>query len=50
MILAAQSEKVYSVELVTSASGDNKKNLTKNAIQNVEVINASVEDFVVDWK
>lgn len=50
MIVAGQAQKVYSVEIVASASEDNKRNLEKNGITNVEVINAPVEDFLKNWK
>lgn len=50
MILAKQAKKVYSVEIVTSASEDNKRNLQNNSISNVEVINAPVENFLKEWK
>jgi tRNA/tmRNA/rRNA uracil-C5-methylase (TrmA/RlmC/RlmD family) len=50
MIVAGQAQKVYSVEIVASASEDNVRNLEKNTIKNVEVINAPVEDFLKEWK
>lgn len=50
MIVAGQARKVYSVEIVASASEDNIRNLEKNWIKNVEVINAPVEDFLRQWK
>jgi 23S rRNA (uracil1939-C5)-methyltransferase len=50
MIVANGAQKVYSVEIVPSASEDNKRNLEKNNITNVEVINAPVENFLKDWK
>lgn len=40
------AKEVYSVELVTSASQDNTKNLKKNNIENVTPVNAKVEDFL----
>jgi len=50
MIVASQAQKVYSVEIVASASEDNIRNLEKNGLKNVEVINAPVEDFLKNWK
>ncbi len=50
MIVARQAQKVYSVEIVASASEDNRRNLEKNGITNVEVINAPVENFLKDWR
>lgn len=50
MIVARQAQKVYSVEIVASASEDNQRNLEKNGLTNVEVINAPVEDFLKQWK
>ena len=50
MIVAKQAQKVYSVEIVASASGDNQRNLEKNGLTNVDVINAPVEDFLKQWK
>lgn len=50
MIVANRAEKVYSVEIVPSASEDNIRNLEKNGLKNVEVINAPVEDFLKSWK
>ncbi|MCH2188843.1 23S rRNA (uracil(1939)-C(5))-methyltransferase RlmD, partial [Candidatus Gracilibacteria bacterium] len=47
MIFAKKgAQKVYSVELVTSASQDGEKNATKNNLENIEFINAKVEDFL----
>jgi tRNA/tmRNA/rRNA uracil-C5-methylase (TrmA/RlmC/RlmD family) len=43
--LAKYFSRVYSVELATSSSQDGVKNATKNQINNVEFINAKVEDF-----
>ncbi len=50
MIVAGQAQKVYSIEIVASASEDNRRNLEKNDISNVEVINTPVENFLKDWK
>lgn len=50
MIVAKQAQKVYSVEIVASASEDNQRNLEKNGLTNVDVINAPVEDFLKQWK
>jgi 23S rRNA (uracil-5-)-methyltransferase RumA len=50
MIVAKQAQKVYSVEIVASASEDNIRNLEKNGLTNVEVINAPVENFLKQWK
>lgn len=50
MIVAKQAQKVYSVEIVASASEDNKRNLKKNGLTNVEVVNAPVENFLKEWK
>lgn len=50
MIVANEASQVYSVEIVPSASEDNIRNLAKNSITNVQVINAPVEKFLKDWK
>jgi len=50
MIVANRAEKVYSVEIVPSASEDNIRNLEKNGLTNVEVVNAPVENFLKDWR
>lgn len=47
IILSDLAKKVYSVELVTSSSEDNKRNLSVNKIDNVSVINQKVEEFLV---
>jgi 23S rRNA (uracil1939-C5)-methyltransferase len=47
--LAPHFQKVYSVELVESSSRDGEKNATRNAITNVEFVNAKVEDFASDF-
>lgn len=50
MILARQSNEVYSVEIVAEASEDNRRNLKQNWITNVHVMNQPVEEFVKQWK
>ncbi len=50
MVLAGQSREVYSVEIVLEASEDNTRNLAKNGIKNVAVINAPVENLLEEWK
>lgn len=45
MLLSRFFDQVYSVELVASASEDGQKNATKNGVQNMQFINAKVEDF-----
>ena len=50
MIVAGKAEKVYSVEIVPSASEDNIRNFEKNGLTNVEVVNAPVENFLKSWK
>jgi 23S rRNA (uracil1939-C5)-methyltransferase len=47
--LAPHFQKVYSVELVESSSRDGEKNAMRNAITNVEFVNAKVEDFASDF-
>nr|MDD3719985.1 23S rRNA (uracil(1939)-C(5))-methyltransferase RlmD [Candidatus Gracilibacteria bacterium] len=49
MILSKNAKKVYSVELVESASKDGKENAEKNGIKNMEFVNAKVEDFLDDY-
>ena len=49
ILLAKYFDRVYSVELVSSASEDGKKNAEKNGVKNVEFINAKVEDFAADF-
>jgi 23S rRNA (uracil1939-C5)-methyltransferase len=49
ILLAPHFQKVYSVELVESSSRDGEKNATRNAIANVEFVNAKVEDFASDF-
>ena len=46
IILSEHFEKVYSVEVVESATADGKRNAIKNGRDNVEFINQKVEDFV----
>lgn len=46
IILSEYFEKVYSVEVVESATEDGKRNAIKNHRENVEFINQKVEDFV----
>lgn len=50
MVLAHRAQEVYSVEIVPEASEDNKRNLSKNNIQNVTVVNAPVEKLLEEWK
>lgn len=50
MIVSHQAEKVYSVEIVQSASEDNAINVEHNQLTNIETIQSSVEDFLVNWK
>jgi 23S rRNA (uracil1939-C5)-methyltransferase len=45
ILLAGYFSRVYSVELVKSSSEDGIKNAEKNNVNNVEFINAKVEDF-----
>lgn len=49
ILLASYFEKVYSVELVESASADGKRNAERNNIHNVEFIQAKVENFAEDF-
>ena len=46
ILISKHFEKVYSVELVTDASRDGEKNAERNGVNNIEFINAKVEDFV----
>lgn len=50
MVLASRAKEVYSVEIVPEASEDNIRNLAKNNIKNVTVVNAPVEKLLEDWK
>lgn len=50
MLLSKHFSKVYSVELVASASEDGAKNALRNNIKNMEFINAKVEDFAENFK
>ncbi len=50
MVLASRAKEVYSVEIVPEASEDNIRNLAKNNIKNVTVINAPVEKVLEEWK
>jgi len=50
MVLANRVKEVYSVEIVPEASEDNIRNLEKNNIKNVTVINAPVEKFLTQWQ
>jgi len=50
MVLAHRAKEIYSVEIVPEASEDNVRNLAKNNIKNVTVINAPVEKFLEEWK
>lgn len=49
ILLSQFFSKVSSVELVASASEDGKKNAKKNQVENIEFINARVEDFLGDF-
>lgn len=49
MVFANFSKKVISVELVKDASEDWKENAKKNNIQNIDFVNAKVEDFLDDY-
>ena len=49
ILLSPYFTKVYSVELVESASADGKSNADRNGIQNVEFIQAKVENFAKDF-
>lgn len=48
------ADHVHSVELVTSSSKDWEKNAAKNGLDNIDFVNAKVEDFLVtylwEWK
>jgi len=50
MIFAPLCKQVYSVELVEEASKNGAKNAEKNKIENIDFINAKVEDFLASWK
>lgn len=50
MVLASRAKQVYSVEIVPESSEDNIRNLAKNNIKNVTVINAPVEKLLEEWK
>jgi 23S rRNA (uracil1939-C5)-methyltransferase len=50
MVLSHRASQVYSVEIVPEATADNIRNLEKNNIKNVTVINAPVEKFLSEWK
>lgn len=49
MLLSKHFSKVYSVELVTSSSEDGQNNAKRNGVENMEFINAKVEDFAKDF-
>lgn len=49
ILLSPHFKKVYSVELVPSASEDWIKNAKNNNVKNIEFINAKVEDFAQDF-
>lgn len=49
ILLAKYFQKVYSVELVESASRDGEANALRNSIPNVEFVNAKVEDFAAEF-
>ena len=44
MILAKKAKKVYSIEIVKSASEDGRRTAEENNIKNIDFINGSVED------
>jgi 23S rRNA (uracil1939-C5)-methyltransferase len=50
ILLAKYFTKVYSVELVESASRDGEKNAIRNDVKNIEFINKRVEEFVKEYK
>jgi len=50
IMISDLAERVHSVELVESSSQNNLTNLTLNSIDNVEVVNAKVEDFLRDFQ
>ncbi|HBA45008.1 TPA: hypothetical protein DCZ31_03425 [Patescibacteria group bacterium] len=49
MILSKYFKKVYSVEVVKEASIDGQNNAKLNNVENVEFINAKVEDFLKEF-
>lgn len=49
ILLAKYFSRVYSVELVASASADGVANAGRNNVKNVEFINKKVEDFARDF-
>lgn len=49
ILLAGYFKKVYSVELVESASRDGEANALRNSVSNVEFVNAKVEDFASEF-
>ncbi len=49
ILLAGYFKKVYSVELVESASRDGGANALRNGVSNVEFVNAKVEDFASEF-
>lgn len=49
ILLARYFQKVYSVELVESASRDGEANAVRNSVSNVEFVNAKVEDFASEF-
>lgn len=48
MILAKKAKKVYSIEIVKSASEDGKRTAAENNIKNIEFINGAVEDKLIE--
>lgn len=48
MILAKRAKKVYSIEIIKSASEDGKKTADENGIKNIEFINGAVEDKLLE--
>lgn len=47
MILAKRAKKIYSIEIVKSASEDAKKTAEENGIKNIDFINGAVEEELV---
>jgi 23S rRNA (uracil1939-C5)-methyltransferase len=50
MIFSKYAKNVVSVELVESASKDGAKNAKLNGIENMEFVNAKVEDYLDEYK
>ncbi len=49
ILLSRYFERVYSVELVESASRDGEANARRNSVNNIEFINKKVEDFALEF-